>query len=478
MPQAIALQPLMTTAAKPAAAAALAGGGSVTGKAPLFAGLVFQLGHMALPSALSAGEPAVARETSSPAHAGQPSAQPKPPALSAVEPAVARGTGSPANAGQPSAQPEPAALPAGEPAVARKIGSSGDAGQQSTPTKPLGTRLPDQTQPTPEPALPAVPPSLPAPLPGSMDHQRTTVEAHPQPPREPAANPPSTNGSDIIASVALTPAPIPVLPPPPTAPEPPRRTSAEGPRPEGVALKSGTTASEPPGNETASASTAPTATTPSMEASPAWQSAPAAAAATAAGASPAQSVLATTQPEQNAGPVQLPDPVAAASTPQPDATPAAPAQQVSAALVSLAHAPDGGQRMTLRLEPAELGLVQIRIDRPSDAPAQVDITVQRPETLTLLLRDQPQLQRALDQAGVPADGRGLTLHVEAPDSATPSGNPHSSTAIGADPGQSGGNGAGTGSGGQGRPGDATEQDQDDPSTPLPRWLRAGLDITA
>lgn len=135
--------------------------------------------------------------------------------------------------------------------------------------------------------------------------------------------------------------------------------------------------------------------------------------------------------------------------------------------------------MTLRLEPAELGLVQIRINRPADAPAQVEITVQRPETLTLLLRDQPQLQRALDQAGVPADGRSLTLHVAAPEPAASTGSSASSgAATSADPGQNGGNGAGTRSGGQGRAGDAADQDQDDTPTPLARWLRAGLDITA
>jgi hypothetical protein len=134
--------------------------------------------------------------------------------------------------------------------------------------------------------------------------------------------------------------------------------------------------------------------------------------------------------------------------------------------------------MTLRLEPAELGVVQIRIDRPADAPAQVQITVQRPETMTLLLRDQPQLQRALDQAGVPADGRTLTLHVAAPEPAASTGSVNSGTATSADPGQNGGNGAGARSGGQGRAGDAADQDNDDTPTPLARWLRAGLDITA
>ena len=130
--------------------------------------------------------------------------------------------------------------------------------------------------------------------------------------------------------------------------------------------------------------------------------------------------------------------------------------------------------MTLQLDPPDLGQVQIRIDRPQDAPAQVDITVQRPETLTLLQGDQPQLQRALDQAGIPAEGRNLNLHLAPPE---PGGATFGASA-GADPGQGGGNGAGTSSGGQGRPADASESDQDDTPASLPRWLRAGLDITA
>ena len=87
----------------------------------------------------------------------------------------------------------------------------------------------------------------------------------------------------------------------------------------------------------------------------------------------------------------------------PGITAPSPAAQVAPALCSLAQASDGSSRLTLRLDPAELGHVQIRIDRPQDAPARVEITAERPETLALLQRDQPQLQRALDQAGVPLE---------------------------------------------------------------------------
>jgi hypothetical protein len=134
--------------------------------------------------------------------------------------------------------------------------------------------------------------------------------------------------------------------------------------------------------------------------------------------------------------------------------------------------------MTLRLEPAELGQVQIRIDRPPDAPAQVDITVQRPDTLTLLLRDQPQLQRALDQAGVPSDGRSLTLHLAAPESTASAGSVNAAPAASADLGQGGGNNGGAGTSGQTLSADGGDAEQDEVPAPVPRWLRTGLDITA
>jgi hypothetical protein len=170
----------------------------------------------------------------------------------------------------------------------------------------------------------------------------------------------------------------------------------------------------------------------------------------------------------------------------PAATSHAPAtslaSQVAPALVSLAHAPDGAQRLTLRLDPPELGQVQIRIDRPQDAPARVEITVQKPETLTLLLRDQPQLQRALDQAGVPPDGRSVTFHMSVAEPAARSDGtlPLSS---GANVAGQMGNGSHGASRQGGNPQQQTSNANNDDDTefapiPLPTWLRVGLDITA
>jgi flagellar hook-length control protein FliK len=140
------------------------------------------------------------------------------------------------------------------------------------------------------------------------------------------------------------------------------------------------------------------------------------------------------------------------------------------ALLAVAQAPGGGSRLTLRLDPAELGQVQIRIDRAQNATARVEITAERPETLALLQRDQPQLQRALDQAGVPADGRSLAFHIA--NQQTGGGQSWSG---GSTSGQSGG-------GSQSWSGASQQSSEDDAETGHPqttsRWLRAGLDITA
>ncbi len=155
----------------------------------------------------------------------------------------------------------------------------------------------------------------------------------------------------------------------------------------------------------------------------------------------------------------------------PQAAHASAASQVAPALLTLATSASGTQRLTLRLEPADLGTVQVRIDRPAEAPAHVDISVSRPETLTLLLRDQAQLQHTLNQAGVPAEGRTLSFHLAGQDTDSPS-----RQAGGFD--QSATNGQTTRNG-------AAARDAADPAEEVtlaspvpPRWQRVGLDITA
>jgi hypothetical protein len=196
--------------------------------------------------------------------------------------------------------------------------------------------------------------------------------------------------------------------------------------------------------------------------------------------------ITTAQPiVENAAVTTAPTPPTPAAPPTSaavGAAPTAPAAQVAPALVSLGQTTDGTQRITMRLEPPELGQVQIRIERPADAPARVEITVERSETLTLLLRDQPQLQRALDQAGVPPEGRSIAFHVAPPEPA-----PRSEAVTPPPPGAGAGGLGGEFShsmanrGGNHSQHAANHPDDDDATfTPVasPRWMRAGLDITA
>jgi hypothetical protein len=197
--------------------------------------------------------------------------------------------------------------------------------------------------------------------------------------------------------------------------------------------------------------------------------------------SPAQAVaqllpMATTSP--------LPA-TASDQTASPQATsaqPASPAAQIAPALVRIAHASDGTQHLTVRLQPPELGQVQVRIDRPQEAPARVEITVEKQETLTLLLRDQPQLQRALDQAGVPPEGRSVTFHVapvDQPARSEPATAPAPGVAAGG-PSSDGSHGMPRNGGQAARQAADTSEETVLESIPamLSGWIRGGLDITA
>jgi hypothetical protein len=168
----------------------------------------------------------------------------------------------------------------------------------------------------------------------------------------------------------------------------------------------------------------------------------------------------------------------------------------------MAQGADGSQQMTLRLHPAELGMVQVQIDRSSAGGADVRISVEKPDTMQALLRDQPQLHKALDDAGVPSTGRTVTftlapeasLAASAPPAPGPVGQhiPAPSSGDGAHAGGTGQAGAeaqgggrsgyqsrdqdtysgGRGRGSQGASGSGGDQ------TAGRQWRRVGLDITA
>ena len=185
-----------------------------------------------------------------------------------------------------------------------------------------------------------------------------------------------------------------------------------------------------------------------------------------------------------AGPPTAVDPLPA------DPQTATPVRQIAPALLSLGGAGAGTQRLTVRLDPADLGQVEIRVDRPKFGPPEVRIAVERSETLALLQHDRHQLQQALDQAGIPSEGRQIEFRLVAridpggdgaPAGSWTAGNPNGEQGGGSMAGH--GSGPGDRPGGRGQSGPADSSDDARSSNGAgtayaPGWLRVGVNITA
>jgi flagellar hook-length control protein FliK len=148
---------------------------------------------------------------------------------------------------------------------------------------------------------------------------------------------------------------------------------------------------------------------------PANTDAPATAAAPAAphehGAAPAQLQTDTPDVNQVANAVQQPQapsattPVATQLTVTAATTAAVPLNGL--ALQIAVSAQSGKSRFEIRLDPAELGRIDVRIDVDRHGQLTSHLTVEKPETLAMLRQDAPQLQRALDNAGFKTGDGGL-----------------------------------------------------------------------
>ncbi|MCW3473282.1 flagellar hook-length control protein FliK [Limobrevibacterium gyesilva] len=75
----------------------------------------------------------------------------------------------------------------------------------------------------------------------------------------------------------------------------------------------------------------------------------------------------------------------------------------------IANSSAGQQRLTVKLHPVELGEVTFRLSSKPGGHQKLEISVQRPETLRLLLADSAALHQALDNAGVPPESRSIRL---------------------------------------------------------------------
>ena len=70
----------------------------------------------------------------------------------------------------------------------------------------------------------------------------------------------------------------------------------------------------------------------------------------------------------------------------------------------VARAQDGSKRFEIRLDPPELGRIDVRLDVDQAGKVTSRLVVERAETLDLLRRDAPQLERALQHAGLNTEG--------------------------------------------------------------------------
>lgn len=99
-----------------------------------------------------------------------------------------------------------------------------------------------------------------------------------------------------------------------------------------------------------------------------------------------------------------------AATAAQQAVPQAAANPVPLAgvAVEIAQSAKAGKTsFDIRLDPAELGRIDVRLEMDKHGNVTSHLTVEKPETLTMLRQDAPQLQRALEQAGLKTGDSGL-----------------------------------------------------------------------
>ena len=72
-----------------------------------------------------------------------------------------------------------------------------------------------------------------------------------------------------------------------------------------------------------------------------------------------------------------------------------------------ASARNGKSNFEIRLDPAELGRIDVRISVDNNGQMTSHLTVEKPETLSMLQQGAPQLQRALNDAGFKTGDSGL-----------------------------------------------------------------------
>lgn len=96
-----------------------------------------------------------------------------------------------------------------------------------------------------------------------------------------------------------------------------------------------------------------------------------------------------------------------------------PAEQVSVQIQNAAR--NGNDKISIRLTPASLGKVEVKLELAPDKTVQAIVTADKPETLDMLERDARTLQRALEEAGLKTNSDSLSFERRDPNGAADRG---------------------------------------------------------
>jgi chemotaxis protein MotD len=115
------------------------------------------------------------------------------------------------------------------------------------------------------------------------------------------------------------------------------------------------------------------------------------------------------------------NPAATAAASAPPANSPAPVPVSGLAVAIAARAHDGTNRFEIRLDPPELGRIDVRLHVDRDGTVTSHLFVDRSDTLNLLRRDAPSLERALQTAGLKTGEQALqfSLRDQPREQATP-----------------------------------------------------------
>ena len=265
-----------------------------------------------------------------------------------------------------------AGLSAGVDHAGTAAGVEGQAGPAVARPAPAGDQTPTATLAARQPVPPTAPPvatrGRPATTPPDAGSETGAMRLPPTDPAAPtAAAPPSSRLDAAAAPPEMAPAAPPATPPSPLA------AALAELVPAGRAHTSATQPGAAPAG-----TDAPPPTTPALPDG------------AAGGATPA---AATAAPPE-----------------APRAAPIAPSRQVLPIAIAMLIAPGVTPTLSVTLEPAELGRLEIRIGR-GEGGASLRLIADRPETMALLARDQRELQQGLAQSGIGLNADGISFEM-------------------------------------------------------------------